>query len=62
MQPFLVPRTLTGYTRRSSWHILRLPTLTQACKASLLDSAWTISFLATSEHMWAHPPGGQGCP
>lgn len=36
------------HTRRSSWHILCPPTLTQACKASLLGSAWTISSLATS--------------
>lgn len=36
------------YSRRSSWHILCPPTLTQACKASLLGSAWMISSLATS--------------
>lgn len=40
--PFLVPRTLTESTPRSSWHILRPPNLTQACKASLLGPAWTI--------------------
>lgn len=29
-------------TPRSSWHILRPPNLTQACKASLLGPAWMI--------------------
>lgn len=49
MWPFLIPGILTEYKRRSSWHILCPPTLTQACKASLLGSAWTISFLITYE-------------